>query len=271
MIQKVFIIYFLISIIVCTSNLELYTENKNNNLSRNNQEKYDFVSSVDWAEIKFLNYSLFNNVWGKKKLTNYEQYIFLNEDPKLCGWTWLWPDKGFNVKAYPEIIYGKKPWHNYNTSKYLPSKINTYDFLIKYNFKLIADGVYNTAFDIFLTDSKDPSPESITHEIMIWLNNSGMNPAGLRKPDEVVYINNDKILLYVKKSFKVEDHKFDYICFEYFNSVNNGVINLSDFLNILLDLKLIDENLYISSIEFGNEVVKGSGKMIIMEYDISVK
>jgi len=62
----------------------------------------------------------------------------------------------------------------------------SFDFLIQYDFKLTADGVYNITFNIWLTDSGDPAPESTAHEIMLLLNRSGMNPAGLRNPDKIL-------------------------------------------------------------------------------------
>lgn len=150
------------------------------------ENEYDFSSCKAWAEIRFPYYTLFNNIWGVQSITDYEQCVFYNRDPEFFGWKWKWPYMGNHVKAYPEIIFGKKPWHDYTTSNYLPAKINSYDIRIQFAFKLTADGIYNTAFVIYLTDSENPSPESITHEIMIWVNNSRMSPGGLFQPYKTV-------------------------------------------------------------------------------------
>jgi hypothetical protein len=267
MMKKEIIYCFLIIFVLFEINSET---TKNNTLAKYYLNKNYFVDSNDWAEIKFKEYVLSNNVWGKKNIKNYEQCIFLNKKIELYGWAWEWPDIGNNVRAYPEIIYGKKPWADFSTIKELPSRINTYDFIIQYEFELNASGEYNTAFDIFLTNSKDSSPESITHEIMIWVTNSEMSPTGFQ-PNEIFYLNNKEISLYVKKSLEVGDYSYDYLCFKYSANIHKGKINLSFFINHLLELGLINKDLFIASIEFGNEVVKGQGEMIIKKYNISIK
>ena len=46
-----------------------------------------------------------------------------SEDNTHFGWNWNWPNANNNVKSYPEVIYGKKPWSSSSTSQALPIKI----------------------------------------------------------------------------------------------------------------------------------------------------
>ena len=60
-----------------------------------------------WEEYSFGAYLLQNNTWGQGDITDFSQCIFTTSD-SIFGWNWDWPNIGNNVKAYPEIIFGKK-------------------------------------------------------------------------------------------------------------------------------------------------------------------
>ena len=59
-----------------------------------------------WEEYSFGPYLLQNNTWGQGDITDFSQCIFTTSD-SIFGWNWDWPNIGNNVKAYPEIIFGK--------------------------------------------------------------------------------------------------------------------------------------------------------------------
>jgi hypothetical protein len=65
-------------------------------------------SCIGWAQETLGPYIIENNVWGQGSINNYTQCIYITEDSSF-GWNWDWPNQGYNVKAYPEVIFGKKP------------------------------------------------------------------------------------------------------------------------------------------------------------------
>ena len=72
-----------------------------------------------WEEYSFGPYLLQNNTWGQGDIIDFSQCIFTTSD-SIFGWNWDWPNIGNNVKAYPEIIFGKKPWSSSSTNNILP-------------------------------------------------------------------------------------------------------------------------------------------------------
>lgn len=226
----------------------------------------DTVICADWGNVIFDEYILENNVWGKGVITNYLQCIFYKdiEDQNEFGWEWTWPSSGSNVKAYPEIIYGHKPWSLTSTTPSLPLKISDVQSIsLILNSDLTASGSFNLAYDIWITTTNVPSENVISREIMIWLTNNQLMPAG--EKIETVIIDEVNYDLY--------QHTFpgwEYIAFLPHEPLTSTTIKFERFVNTLIDFKLLEETEFIASIEFGNEIVDGSGNLIIHQYEISV-
>ena len=86
------------------------------------------------------------------------------------GWSWQWPRGNGEVKAYPEVVFGHKPWLATSTTNSLPRRISAINaFSVACRVNMRARGRYNLAFDIWVTNSARPTPSAITHEIMIWV------------------------------------------------------------------------------------------------------
>ena len=77
----------------------------------------------DWAQMQIGSQLIENNVWGKGDIVDYTQCIYKTSSNKF-GWHWDWPYSGDNVKSYPEVIFGKKPWSNESTHPSLPTQLS---------------------------------------------------------------------------------------------------------------------------------------------------
>ena len=66
----------------------------------------------DWSQFLFSEYIVENNVWGQGDIDDFIQCIYRagSGDNIHFGWNWDWPNVNNDVKSYPEVIYGKKPW-----------------------------------------------------------------------------------------------------------------------------------------------------------------
>jgi hypothetical protein len=75
---------------------------------KDNEDNFESTKCGDWDQIRFDEYYLNNNVWGKGTITGYSQCVFVKKQNGLYefGWTWRWPHIGGTVKAFPEVAYG---------------------------------------------------------------------------------------------------------------------------------------------------------------------
>jgi hypothetical protein len=232
------------------------------------------VNCNDQANVESGVYRAENNTWGKGTLSGWSQCIGLGmgTDGTLMGrWTWNWPNSGDNVKAYPEIIFGQKPG-SVTTSAGLPGKISSLgEVTIAYAVSSTHTGSGNMAFDIWLTNTQNPSTwgaPPITQEIMIWLDYyGGMRPGGTWL--EQVSIEGISYNIYVGENF---GQGWRYIAFVRAKSqLGAGTINLVSFLSYIQAKSLATGDEYLASIEFGNEVVSGAGETIVYKYVVSVR
>ena len=136
---------------------------------------------ADWDRIIISDYYLHNNVWGKKDLKGYQQCLFREAGKDgAFGWTWEWPEGAPDVAAYPEVLFGQSPWNPESTSPSLPRQVGKLKKArVTYDLSLQAEGIYNLAFDAWLTSEAPPSEKTITAEIMIWLTHQTLRPDGV--------------------------------------------------------------------------------------------
>jgi hypothetical protein len=218
----------------------------------------------DGAELKYGNFLLSNNTWGKQDIRRYEQIIGINAEKRRFGWKWDWPMTN-RVVSYPEIIVGKKPWNAASTYAALPCPVDRCDLDVSLSVdQKIASGGYNLSFDIWLTKDRAAEPSGITHEIMIWLDFETLRPLG-RKIDTFT-VDGLRYDLYVAK--EVGESKWDYLCFVNAAKAKVTNVGIGGFIKILLAEGLIDRNAFVASVEFGNEIMGGKGETVISDFAV---
>ncbi len=235
--------------------------------NNNNTIIIDTTICTTDAAITVGEYTIINNCWGKGTITDFSQCIYVNKNVNglSVGFNWQWPSINNEVKAYPEILYGWKPWSSSSTTTKLPIRVGSIKKL-NVSFTSINTSIYgagNTAFDLWLTSVKTPTSSNITREVMIWTKNYGQTPGGSKVA--TVTIDNVEYDLYTA------NWQWTYFAF-----VNKGVtnitnINLDKFLGYLFENLYISPNEFLASVEFGNEIVNGSGSTSIKYYSIVVE
>jgi len=232
------------------------------------------MNCSDGALINAGDYQAQNNTWGKGDLSGWSQCIGIGmeADGTLLGrWTWDWLNSGSNVKAYPEIIFGKKPG-SATTSKVMPIKISDIGAAtVSYDVSSTYTGSGNVAFDLWLTNTPNPSTWAvppITSEIMIWLDRQGaMAPGGAYS--ERVNLDGSTYAVYVADKW---GQGWRYIAFVSAESrLGVGTLDLVSFLSYMRENNLVTGDEYLASIEFGNEVVTGTGETIVKRYTVSIQ
>ena len=199
----------------------------------------------DWARTRVGEYLLENNVWGDKAAD-----ICSFAGDGFVGWFWS-KDFPTGKPIYPEIIYGKKPWLEKSTTDKLPAKIKELPVLaIEVDYATIARGKYNVLIDVWITRDKEAGVKSIAAEVGIYL-----RPHEPLRDCELV---------------EVDGHGY---CYEVAGSGAGCRLYRFVFagdeppsrLNVMRFIRFagLDGDLYVASVEFGNEVWFGNGVTII--------
>ena len=219
-----------------------------------------------WSQFAIGSYLVENNVWGQGNITDFSQCIYrtgTGEDIQF-GWNWDWPTGNSDVKAYPEVIFGKKPWSSSSTNAALPIKIQNLDeFYVAYDLDLVATGSYNLAFEFWVTTDSMSSETGITTEVMIWMDNNLIGPAG----NIIGTVTFDGFDYYL---YQANWDSWTYFAFISAEPQYSGVLGVHHFVNHLVSQGMLNSDEYFADFELGNEVVYGTGQTDIQQYEIYV-
>ena len=220
-------------------------------------------SCSGWAQETLGPYIIENNVWGQGSINNYTQCIYITEDSSF-GWNWDWPNQGYNVKAYPEVIFGKKPWSSQSTHPSLPVKIGEVEsFVVDFDLTMTGSGSYNLAFEFWVTSDSMSMEDEITTEVMIWTDQNILEPAGTQIA--VPFFDG-----YYYNLYQENFDGWTYFAFISDTPQHQGTLNVDYFISYMVALGLLDQDEYIGSFEMGNEVVYGTGSTDVHEYSVSI-
>ena len=233
----------------------------------------------DWKQLESHAFHYLNNVWGKGNITNYEQCLLRRavDGDTRYGWRWRWPSGGNLVKAFPEVIYGHKPWHPSSTTAALPRKVSDIgDLSVDYDVKMEAEGSYNLAFIMYGTSSETPTPGTITHEIMVWVGDRSRAwepQSSYYKREDDVAVDGARYALYINPYANWLDEgppTFKFIAFNSHSAQLNGTLDLKSFIDYLIEIGELTAETHISSVELGNEIENGTGEVWLDRFRVDV-
>jgi Glycosyl hydrolase family 12 len=222
-------------------------------------------------------YLLSNNAWNRDAAHGpHQQAIFRREieGKTVFGWQWRWPSSD-GVVAYPEVIYGDSPWDRKPRKQAadLPLRVGSRSIIADYEISFEASGICNLAFEFWTVASLPAAPEGITNEVMIWIDNRDMTPAGSWADtfslDGITY-----------DVFRRESHgdasgknpqKWAYVAFLSRRPVLTGPLDIGAFAAFLQSRKLLGNDLYVTGVELGNEVVTGAGRTEVRRYSVTIR
>ena len=235
-----------------------------------------------WEEWFVEDYFYYNNVWNRLDTRDYEQCIMRRTLPDLAGtveygWRWRWPVRRGQVKAYPEIIYGQRPWQRSSTTPELPRQIGAIAALeVDYEAYLTAEGTYNLSFDFWITSNDPPSESGITHEVMLWVDH-GFRPAGQEFYVGPVRLDGALWDLYVWPERVWRDaggeptFSGDFIALVRHRDQHVGSVDLLAIFQYLVDEGYVPAHHYLTAIEFGNETVSGTGELWLKDFRVHLR
>ncbi len=230
-----------------------------------------FAKKATNNRVDFGSWTLTNDTWGALPEEALSSGVFMNDD-KTFGWYW---DRANPLKK-PGETYVKPIFPNAriggthlieSTTKTFPIKlkdIKSMTFDVAYDYLTKPTGSYNLAYEMFFTNTDRPDPNLVPRvEVMIWLEHTFPQP-----PNTLKGTYSDSGNSYDLNSWTMADGR-DYYSFSIQKLPPLPVQHRADASNIFNQLSL-DQNLYLMGIQFGNEVVEGSGRIKISQLKITL-
>ncbi len=219
-------------------------------------------------------YTLNNNDWGRSYLdanASGVQCVFGFEENGTTkgGWYWGWPyNNDYQVKGYPEAIYGAKFQTIYDAQSGFPAQVDTINSVtvdLSYRDINITNS-YNIALEFWLHDSVDTSMDNIKYEIMLRFDPAGFHPSNVWKS-----VTLDGITFDVYKDGEYGDDRV-FINFVAQQKVTDMQLDLKPYIDFLVDNGFEDmPQRYMSGVEMGVEVIYGSGVLILDKMDVNLE
>jgi uncharacterized protein (TIGR03000 family) len=216
-------------------------------------------------------YVVENNTWGAFQVSAYGQCVYASAESApgpAFAWTWDYPPElPGEVKAYPELIHGKKPWAWTSTTPRLPRPVSPAPSLkVDFAVRTEATGRYNAAFEIWLTRSAVAAGEpDVSHEVMFWVAGGGdPAPAG-RRVGAVTLADGRPCDLWAGRV-----KTWDCLAFVFHRPLPEGALECGYYLDYLLRQGHLPADVFVASLSFGNEVWHGSGRTVVERYEVTV-
>jgi hypothetical protein len=197
------------------------------------------------------------------------------------GWQWLWPI-GLDVVTYPELICGTKPWDmgsaGYTLGGTFPFDPATHTLSVGYDLDLESTGVHNVAFSLWAVSDTSRPLATLTDEIMIWVDNHDMTPAG--SPVGTVASGSTTFDVWVNPD--QYDHSggssatWTYVAFVSQGAALTGPLDLTPLLDWLRahdvpgapGTRLLSADAWIGSLELGTEIIGGGGLVEVTGFSV---
>ncbi|MGP3632840.1 GH12 family glycosyl hydrolase domain-containing protein [Streptomyces sp. 24-1644] len=215
-------------------------------------------------------YYVNNNLWGQDKGTGTQCVWDTSQSGDTIAWgtEYSWTGTDHDVKSYASTVLG---WHwGWKTDRpatELPLRLGdkksvptSWDFRIS-----SAPGTMNVAYDLWLHDKNGADwQDQPTDEVMIWLNRQGgAGPLGTRYG--TVSLGGAMWEIYQG------DVGWKVYSFVRVNNTTSTDLDLNDFLQALVRRDLLSNDKYLSGVEAGTEVFKGTGRLDTTAYSVDVR
>ncbi|MET3973073.1 hypothetical protein ABID62_009179 [Bradyrhizobium sp. S3.9.1] len=214
-----------------------------------------------------------NNAWNPGSLVDGVDYTIqstsnLNNLTEGTTFQWSFPtvtDLYSPVRAYPDIIFGVAPYGDTvnatDTTHTFPMQLGniaalTADYSTTYSGDTTG---FNVSFDIWLTSAPNGDGSTVTNEIMIWTHGNAFQPWG------------DAIGKYSNGAYSgTFYHTGTYTALILDNDVPAGTFDINSVFDSLKSLNVVSDKEWLASVDFGSEVISGSGSLTINNLDLSL-
>jgi hypothetical protein len=216
------------------------------------------VRTEDSALLPIPGAVLYNNVYGKGDIANYQQSVFRGKDD--AGWEWDWPESGGpSLKNYPEVILGRSPWSEAKGRDQLPRRLSETRMTIDFDFSTVASGLWLESFDFWITRSDHPSTKDIVSNLTIWTMNHGLKPT-YKGRHMTLKIGGRTYEAIFKTPKEQPDKPWNTLCLVDTEPRSKGSLELGPLVDALIAHGLAQPTDFLATAELGSEVAYGKGR-----------
>ena len=228
--------------------------------------------------LTFHSYNVTTNMWGiaEQLAANTLPYPISicveakqkAENEMSAVFTWSLPEWDgvliqSTIKAYPSIVYGHELHGATSGPSRLPLAINESSRIVaKYDVTVTSTGQDQTFFDVVYTSS--PNSNNITVDIVVDVKVSPIGTSGSWFVEDVVI---DGIEYKVWKSKALTAPRYS-IWFAIQKDNLKGTMRLKPFNDYLISRGFLSANDFVETIDFGTEVITGTGKTLVNSYSV---
>ncbi|MBC8095540.1 MAG: RICIN domain-containing protein [Akkermansiaceae bacterium] len=209
-----------------------------------------------------------NNVWGKDSSPGgwWESITTTGANSWRTDFNWPSGNNNNSVKAYPSAVLG---WHygwRFPSGTGLPVQLSANQNVpTSYSYSVnFGGGAGNVAYDLWLHTINNPTWSSTpSDEIMIWLNNTSAGPIS-QQPVIRVSIGGS--------SWDLHRGNIGWNVWSFVRVGNSGsgTLNLKNFTDYLRSNHGMSSAKYLSSVQFGTEIFRGTGNLTVNNYTCTV-
>ncbi|WP_149825652.1 GH12 family glycosyl hydrolase domain-containing protein [Streptomyces tailanensis] len=218
-------------------------------------------------------YYVNNNLWNEGKFTGTQCVWDNSQSGSTISWGTNYSlansatGKDYDVKTYASSVLGWHwGWKVDKASTQLPIRVgDRKPVRTSWEFTVSSDpGTMNVAYDLWLHDKNTADwQDQPTDEIMIWLNRQGgAGPLGTKYGS--VSLGGAMWDIYTG------DIGWKVFSFVRRSNTSKATLNLDDFTQALVRRNLLSDDKYVSGIEAGTEVFKGTGRLDTKSYSVNI-
>lgn len=238
----------------------------------------DYTSCEEYNTYRFDELMMENNMWNAENLPpgSFSQCIYHYKEgiTTLFGWEWSYAENQHGVNAYPEVIYGVKPWYadQGSTTIHIPKRIGDITGCkVDYEAECYVDeGEYNLAFDNWICHTSNVTPENIRFEFMIWEDYQGLTAFG-DLHGQVTTTHGIYNLYKGEPDWEPAGCNWTYLAFVRTIKRQGGVVDVDEMIQYLISQGILSVDNYLVSLELGNEVGNSSGYTVFKKFVVEVK
>ncbi|HET9953910.1 MAG TPA: hypothetical protein VFQ61_05385 [Polyangiaceae bacterium] len=231
-----------------------------------------------YATLKHGRYEFMNNVFGAERAQGFEQCLLRRErsGKTELGWTWAWPASDAHGFAFPEVVFGWKPWSPKSTYAKLPVRLEDIESLrLRYAVETEKTGRASLAVGMWMTNSNQANPTTIVTETVIWLDSpEDAKPPGERVAALQVEGADYELWHDPNHGDRGNGQGWDTYYFKrrsrHDGSPRRGTCKLHAFLQTLSKREAIRDDWFLASVEFGEEALSGRGTTWVRDFEVSL-
>jgi Ca2+-binding RTX toxin-like protein len=220
-------------------------------------------------------FRLNNNTWGVGDRVNGTDFTqTISYDPanltRDVQMDWAYGDNpDGNILGYPEIAFGFKPWSQDGPDFMVTKVSDLRELEITTDIDIGGEtGGFNVAYDLWLTDTPKGGPGDISTEVMVWMHKGDFG--GGEVPFATYTTADYTAEVYTTDGFQSGDiATWRYIAVIIDGDRLDGTIDMDAILRFLVQKGLVSGDEYLTGVELGAEVQKGTGSLDLNSLDYS--